>query len=151
MILDRVENLPLYLSLNPGFEKAWEFLSRDDLTSLAADRYEIDGERVFAIISDITARRREDAKLEAHERYIDIQVVLAGNEIIGWKSKALCGTPSRAYNPDRDVQFFPDDPEVWLAVPAGSFAVFFPEDPHMPGIGDGEIRKIVVKVAVDQH
>lgn len=150
MILDRVENLPRYLSLNPGFKKAWEFLSRDDLATLPADKYELDGERVFAILSNITARRREDANLEAHQRYIDIQVVLAGHETMGWKSLGLCGLPSREYNPDRDVKFFSDEPDVWLSVPAGSFAIFFPDDPHMPGIGDGEIRKIVVKVALDQ-
>jgi len=148
MILDRTENLQTYLFLNTGLAKAREFFWRQDLLSLPDGSYALDGKKVFAIVSRNPGRTRENANLEAHRQYLDLQVVLCGTETMGWKSRALCGAASREYNPERDVEFFADEPDVWLTVPAGSFAVFLPDDTHMPGLADGVIHKVVFKLAL---
>jgi len=148
MILDVLENAHRYPALNKGFAGAMEFLLRPDLKELPIGRYEIDGDRVYAMVSRESGRRREDALLETHERYIDIQLVLAGTDDMGWKPKSLCRQPSGEYDPKNDIQFFADEPDAWLSVRSGAFVVFFPEDAHMPLISSRQLHKIVVKVAV---
>ena len=148
MILDVLENTHRYLTLNKGFAKAIEFLLRPDLKELPAGKHEIDGDRVYATVSKDLGRKKEDAFLETHKKYIDIQLVLAGTDDVGWKPKSSCKQPSGEYDQKTDVQFFADEPDAWLSTESGSFAIFFPEDAHMPLISSELLHKVVVKVAV---
>jgi YhcH/YjgK/YiaL family protein len=150
MILDVLENAHRYLALNKGFAEAIEFLMRPDLNELPVEKHGIDGERIYAMVSKGPGRKKEDALLETHEKYIDIQLVLAGTDDMGWKPRSLCKQPSGEYNQETDVQFFADEPDVRLSTERGAFVIFFPEDAHMPLISSGELHKVVVKVAVDR-
>lgn len=150
MILDTLENAHRYLPLNKGFQKAIEFLMRLDLKDLPVDTYEIDGGRVYAMVSKDPGRRKEDALLEIHKKYIDIQLVLAGTDEMGWKPILSCKHPRGEYKKESDVLFYEDEPETWLPIESGFFVIFFPEDAHMPMISSGQLHKVVVKVAVDQ-
>jgi biofilm protein TabA len=147
MILDILENAHRYLVMNNGFAKAVEFLQRPELQELPVGRYEIDGERVYAMVSKDFGIKKEDTHLETHEKYIDIQLILSGTDDIGWKPKSLCTQPSGEYDPESDLQFFADTPNTWLSIESGEFAIFFPEDAHMPMISSGQIHKVVVKIA----
>ncbi|MBI4794166.1 MAG: YhcH/YjgK/YiaL family protein [Deltaproteobacteria bacterium] len=148
MILDILEKARRYQDLHKGFAKAIDFLSRPDLQELPAAKYEIDGDRVYAMVSREPGRRKEDALLETHEKYIDIQLVLAGTDEMGWKPRSLCKQPAGAYDHATDMQFFADEPDAWIATQSGAFVIFFPEDAHMPLISSGQLHKVVVKVAV---
>ena len=150
MILDVLENAHRYLALNNGFAKAFEFLTRPELNKLPVGKHEIDVDRVYAVVDKNPGRKRKDALLETHEKYIDIQLVLAGTEKMGWKPKSLCKQPSQEYDQETDVQFFSDDPDASLSVEPGTFAIFFPEDAHMPLISLGQIHKVIAKVEVNE-
>lgn len=147
MILDILDNAGRY-SCSGEFAKAFAFLKRPDLADLPPGRHEIDGDRVFALLSRGPGRKRHGARLEVHERYIDIQYVIAGSDEMGWKPMAGCGAPAGPYDPEKDIRFFFDGPDAWFEVRAGAFAVFFPEDAHLPLVSDGVVHKAVVKVAV---
>lgn len=149
MVLDILENAHRYFELNKGFARAFEFLLRPDVKELPVKKYDIDGDRIFAIVVKEPGRKKEDALLETHEKYIDIQLVLSGTDDMGWKPKSLCKQPSGEYNKEKDLQLFMDTPDVWLSGKGGMFAIFFPEDAHMPTISPGELHKVIVKVAVD--
>ncbi len=151
MILSTLEKAHRYKAVNKGFEKAFEFLLRPDLHELPVGKYEIDGKSVFAEVAKGPGRRKDGTPLETHEKYIDIQCVLAGTDHMGWKPKALCKNPSMEYDEERDLQFFTDVPDVWISTESGCLAIFFPEDAHVPMISSGQIHKVVVKVAVDQE
>ena len=148
MILDILENIGLYKDLHPRFGTAIDFLKRPDLKSLALNTYEIDGKRVYAMVTKDPGRAKENALLETHIKYIDIQVVLDGTDTMGWKPKSACHLPTDDYNSEKDVQLFKDAPDTWLATHAGAFAIFFPDDAHMPLIASGVLHKVVVKIAV---
>jgi biofilm protein TabA len=148
MILDVLENAHQYFAINKGFEKAFNFLTRPDLKELPVEKYEIVDDRVYSMVSKDYGRNKEDALLETHEKYIDIQLVLKGTDNIGWKPKTLCIKPSGEYNRETDVQFFADDPDTWITTKSGSFAIFFPKDAHIPLISSGRLHKVVVKVAI---
>jgi biofilm protein TabA len=152
MILDVVTNLPQYFPLSARFARSAEFLARPDLSQLAAGRHEIDGDNIFAMVYRGVGRKRETARLESHRQYMDIQCVLSGLDTMGWITLGQCKIPDGDYIEQRDVRFFLDEPVAWVQVRPGSFAMFMPEDAHMPSISDQpNIDKIVVKVAIDQR
>ena len=148
MILDTLDNLSRYKSLNDRFAEAIQFLQRPDLKDLAAERHEIKGEDIFALVLRETGKKKEDSLLEAHKKYIDIQVVLGGKDEMGWKPTSACKESKGGYDSGSDVELFHDQPDSWVLTNPEQFAIFFPEDAHMPMISDGELHKVVVKIAL---
>ena len=150
MIFDVLDNATRYFPLNSGFKKAFEFLKQADLDKLPIGQHEIDEKRVFAIVAKDEGRNKEHAQLETHNEYIDIQFVLSGTDNMGWKAKSSCNQVFRDYDKKNDLQFFADKPDIWLSTNPGMYAIFFPEDAHMPLISSGKIHKVIVKVAIKQ-
>jgi biofilm protein TabA len=148
VILDTLVQSGRYAGLHPSFPRAFDFLQTSDLASLAAGRHDIDGDRLFVLIDRQDGRGHDGARLEAHRRYIDIQLTIAGAEEIGWLPLSACEQRT-VFDAAKDIGFFDDRPRVWLPVPSGTFAIFFPEDAHAPLAGQGPLRKAVVKSAVD--
>jgi biofilm protein TabA len=149
MILDVLGNAHRYRDWRTGFAEAFDFLLRPDLKELPVGKYQIEDDRVYAIVAKDVGRGKVDAFLEVHEKYIDIQLVLAGTDDMGWKPKLLCKEPAGEYDPKTDEQLFADKPDAWISTKSGAFAIFFPEDAHMPLISSGQLHKVVVKVAVN--
>ena len=151
MIFDILDNAQRYCALHKGFAEAFDFLRRHDLHELPVGKYPIDGERIYAIVADDPGRKKEDSQLETHTQFIDIQLILAGTDTMGWRPKRFCMQPAGEYDGETDLQFYADQPEAWLATGSGRFAVFFPEDAHMPLISPGRVHKVVVKIAVNEE
>jgi len=148
VILDVGARCHDYRCLHPLFERGLRFLADTDLRALAPGRHAVDGDRIYLSIDHTQGRGREAARLEAHRRYIDVQYTMEGDEEIGWMPLAECGQPIDEYNAAKDVSFFTARPTTWLAVPEGSFAIFFPDDAHAPLAGRGAVKKAILKVAV---
>lgn len=148
MILDTLTEWRRYAAVHPDFPRAFEFLQRPDLASLAPGRQAIEGDRVYVLIDDRTGRGREGAQLEAHRSYLDIQLTIGGDEEIGWRPLSACRRRAGEFDQEKDIGFFDDRPETWLAVPPGHFAIFFPADAHAPLGGRGSLKKAIVKIAV---
>ncbi len=148
MIFSALSQSDRYAALHPLFPRAFEFMRNTDLLSLAPGRYPIVEKQLFVIVENVPGRARADAKLECHRRYIDIQLVLEGNEEMGWKTLADCREAVSDYSEEKDIRFFDDAPASWIAVPPGHFCIFFPEDAHAPLISNGQVRKAIFKVAV---
>ena len=148
MILSTLANADLYAALHPLFPRAFEFMRNTDLLSLAPERYPIIDKQLFVIVENVPGRTRADAKLECHRKYIDIQLVLAGTDEMGWKALADCIDPVSDYSAEKDIQFFHDAPATWIATPPGAFCIFFPDDAHAPLVSSGNIRKAIFKIAV---
>lgn len=150
MILDTLNNAARYAGLRVGCSEAFGFLDQPGVADLPDGKYEIMGERVYAIVDRTQGRKVSDGQLEAHRKYLDIQYVISGDESMGWRPRAGLAN-SVAYDEERDLEFLEGDPESIVRIPPGSFAVFLPSDAHLPLIGDGPIHKVVVKVAVGDH
>ena len=149
MIFSSILQCDRYAALHPLFKRAFDYISNTDLYSLASGSYRIVGDDLVAIVEHVSGRAREMARLEAHRKYIDIQLVLDGDEAMGWKPLADCHNPVSEHSEEKDIRFFHDAPASWIAVPPDHFCIFFPEDAHAPLVGAGEIRKVIFKVAVD--
>lgn len=148
MIFATLDQTDRYIGLHPLFPAAFRYLRETDFDQLVPGRYPILGDQLFAIIEDVQGRTREEAQLECHRKYIDIQFVLHGLDEMGWKPVCDCREPAVEYSDKCDIAFFRDGPAAWVIVPAGAFCVFFPEDAHAPLVGTGSIRKVVMKIAV---
>ena len=148
MILASLAQADRYAALHPLFARAFEFLRSTDLLALEPGKHTVQGERIFAIVEACAGRTRAEAKLECHRRYIDIQLVLEGVDEMGWRPVAECVDPATDYDAARDIRFFNDAPSSWIATPPGSFCLFFPDDAHAPLVSMGQVRKVVVKIAV---
>jgi biofilm protein TabA len=147
-MVDRLDQAERYFGLHPAFQKAFLFLRQKSLSELAPGKHEIDGDRLFCTVSKGPGRKRAEAKLEAHRRYIDIQFVIQGTDEMGWRPTADCKLLDADYDDQKDLIFFKDPPKQWVKVPSGSFAIFFPEVAHAPLVSNDTIHKVVIKVAV---
>ncbi|HVZ24782.1 MAG TPA: YhcH/YjgK/YiaL family protein [Sediminibacterium sp.] len=148
MIADSLSQATSYAALHPLFTKAFDYILSTDLEKLEPGKWDIDGDQLKAIVSDKPGVRAEEstAKFECHNRYIDIQVCIHGKETIGWKPRTSCQQPKGAYNPEKDVMYYNDAPDMYFGLCDRQFAIFYPEDVHAPMIGEGMIKKLVVKV-----
>jgi YhcH/YjgK/YiaL family protein len=85
-------------------------------------------------------------KFECHDKHIDIQLCISGTEMLGWKPREACTSQRGEYNAEKDVVFYNDAPDMYFELRDGQFAIFYPEDVHAPMIGEGTIKKMVIKV-----
>jgi biofilm protein TabA len=148
MILDEVQNAARYHALHPLFAEAFAFLARTPLASLESGRHELRGDQMFALINRDPGRGRQGARLEAHRRYIDIQLLVEGREEIGWRALRQCRQLTDPNDESLDIMFFCDPPDTWIDLPPGKLMIFYPEDAHAPLAACGENTKAVIKVAV---
>lgn len=148
MIVDSINNGLKYASLHPHFAKAFEFINNTDLAALEVGKFDIDGENLRGIVSDKegTTAEASIAKFECHNAHIDIQVCIRGKETLGWKPRSSCQSQRGEYNPEKDVLFYDDAPDMYFGLTDGQFAIFYPEDVHAPMIGTEAIKKLVIKV-----
>jgi len=149
MIFSNLSQSDRYTSLHPLFPRAFDYIRNTDLFALAPGRYNLVGDDLIAIVEQVSGRTREVAKLEAHRRYIDIQLVLDGIDEMGWKPLADCYNPMSEHSMEKDIRFFYDAPASWIATPPDALCIFFPEDAHAPLVSNGQIRKVIFKVAVN--
>ena len=146
MVIDTLENLEKYASLNPLFAQAIEFLKSHDLHSMEIGKTELKGKDLFVNVAQTKPKAKEEAKLETHRDYIDIQIPLSGTEVIGYTPAQDCLPADATYNEEKDITFFEGLAESYIAVKPGMFAIFFPQDGHAPGITPDGVKKVIVKV-----
>lgn len=153
MIVTNIACIEEQLRFTPGLKKAIDFLRHTDLERLLDGRTEIDGNRVFALVQRYQTMSGGAPNFERHRKYIDIQVIISGVEVIGW-THGDCMEVTDPYDEIKDICFGKVAPGTWTPVrlEAGQLAVLWPSDAHAPKQASGvpaKVSKIVVKVAVE--
>ncbi len=152
MIVSDVNHVEQQVLMSPGLKKAFDFLGRLDAQGLTDGKVEIDGENVFALVQSYETARADIVKFEHHKKYIDVQYLISGEEIIGW-APAEQMTVTENYDTMRDICFgtVEKDRMTPVYLKAGQLAVFFPDDAHAPRLAahtPSSVLKIVIKVSV---
>lgn len=151
MVFDSLENLSGYAALHPLFAKAFEYIQQTNIAEVEVGKYDI-AEGLKAIYSDKPGISAEEsnAKFECHDKHIDIQICIKGNERIGWRSRNRCTKPKGEYNVEKDVNFYADEPTTYFELTDKQFVIFYPNDVHSPMIkvNDDSIKKLVIKVKI---
>lgn len=150
MIIDTLTNAGKYTCVHPLFGQAFDYIKTLDLSTIQSGDIEIDGDNLRAIVFKKPGKTMEEslAKFECHNQHIDIQVCISGKEKICWKPRETCKEPKGSYNAEKDVMFYNDSPDMYFTLSKLQFAILFPEDVHAPMIGEGDIKKLVVKVKI---
>ena len=152
MVIDRLENLERYASLHPRFPRAFEYL-RGLLASGASDgKHVLAGtevpEEIYVNLCTVNAEPHDVAVAESHEKYIDVQVILSGDELM---FSPVIASAVTERSTEKDYALYAPAPIAdctRLCVPAGHFAVFFTGERHAPchAVSPSRIRKAIVKV-----
>lgn len=145
MIIGSLENTARAEKLHPRFKEVFDYLKSHDLVGVPAGKIALGGEEAWIAVSEIPGKEKGEARLETHDKYIDIQLPVCGCETFGWQARERLQEPG-SYDPANDITFYGDAPAFYFPLEKGRFAIFFPEDGHAPCIGTGIIKKLVVKV-----
>jgi YhcH/YjgK/YiaL family protein len=148
MIIDTLDNSYRYDKLNKNFGLAFKFLKQKKLKNYLPGRYDIKKEDVYAFVSEGKGKGKNKVCLEAHRKYIDIQMCVKGEDSIGYKPLSECKKSNKIYDSKKDCGLFNDKIKSWLKLQGDSFMIFFPTDAHAPMAAKNWLKKIVVKVRV---
>ena len=140
------------VAFSPALQKGLLYLKNTDFSTVSVGRHDIDGDTMFALVSEYTTEPKKDRKPEAHKRYIDIQYLASGEEMIG------CSLLSSEYEvlqdelELKDLIFYNEvKQEVDMLLKPGVYAVLFPSDVHRPCCmvsSAKKVKKVVIKIAV---
>ena len=151
MILDSIANAKQYYGISPRIKQALQYIETTDFTKYSKGKHPIDNENLFFLVNDYETKENNDTVLEAHRRYIDLQYMTSGSEQINIEQ--LDKQPIHTeYNEEYDYILFNETVVDQIILQEGMFAIFFPNDLHMPGIMNKSrmnIEKIVVKILID--
>ena len=144
MIICPWKDIKKYASLLPGIEEAFDAVNA--LQSYEAETYPLsNGNRFFVAVG--TTKAPDVA--EAHRKYLDIQYIVKGKEVVGWADLADC-TIQGEFNEEKDIGKYTGNFE-FININEGICYVAFPEDAHMPGRHldvPNDFVKVVVKLKV---
>jgi YhcH/YjgK/YiaL family protein len=147
MIYDSIAAFPLYVPVHPLFPVVLDFITDKNSFEIESGRINLD-DGVYVVITRYKTDDIRDKFLECHRRYIDIQLLTEGIEMIGICNKNGC-TTIEPYHEDKDFEKMSGAFD-FITLKPGFFAGFFPQDCHMPGVrlGSSEetVNKIVVKI-----
>ena len=150
MIFDKVENISLYRGMHAGIDQAIDLIKSNHFDEAELGKTVIDGDNLFYLVQAYETKSASETKLETHNRYIDIQFMVKGDEMMGFANKSEL-TVLTEYDDTSDIQFF-EGKYLPLLVKEGYFAIFFPNDAHKPGNSvesPKQVKKIVFKIAVN--
>jgi YhcH/YjgK/YiaL family protein len=151
VIFDHLSGADPYFCLGENFIAGFQYLRATAFDTVPDGRYRIRGDDVFATVQTYHTKPIEQGRWEAHRHYADIQYLIRGCEGIGMAHLDEM-TVAEPYSRDHDVEFFIGHSRVqFIRVDRGSFAIFLPQDVHMPGLmfeTPTQVRKVVVKVRI---
>ena len=139
-------DLELYSKINPNFAKVFEIAKQALENIPAVAKYDIDGENAFYMIQEYDTKSPEVARYETHKKYIDVQIILKGEEEIRFETLDKL-TSQVEYLPEKDIAFWNMTDEYdSVRLVAGELSIIFPEEPHAPSLSASAKGSHVVKL-----
>ena len=149
MILDSLNDSALYEGINPLFKQAFDYIKSLNLKELPPGKTELVEGDLIVMVNETKLKSADVARMEVHNTYIDIHVPISTTEGFSWRHRSRAVDPSYEFDEENDAQHYEDAPETNFVVLPGDFVIFFPNDAHAGCIGEGDIKKIVVKVRMN--
>lgn len=149
MILCSLNDSDRLNSLHPYFKQVFDYVKDNDLSTVEPGRITLIPEKLFINVSDAKLIALEDQKLEVHRKYIDIHLPLSAPETIGWAPISALGESENPFNETDDFALYPERATTYFNVLPGQALIVYPEDAHAPIIGNGTLRKLIVKVILE--
>lgn len=149
MILGNLKDLARYKNLNPNLDAAINFISKNDLNLLPNGKNIVKGDNIFINKFSYTCNNEENLFFEGHTDYLDIHIVLSGQELLGYSDISNINSKYN-YNEQENFIEFNGDISSYINLTPGNFIITFPEDVHLPkiSINNDFVQKVVCKVAL---
>jgi biofilm protein TabA len=148
MILGNLNESWRYELLNPYFQELFNYVKENDMLNAPIGKIVLRENELFVNNNMIDGKKLEDQPLEAHQKYIDVHILLKGKETFGWKRTSDVKVWNEPYDEEKDCILANEKADTYFTLKPGDFVIVFPEDAHAPNISSGKIRKIVAKVLV---
>lgn len=148
MILSNLKYSHRVESLHPLFKSLFDYIKQNDLLGLECGKIVLDGDNLFINNINPDCKAKEEQILETHRDYIDVHVLLQGEETIGWKPLEKAENQIQEYKKETDCALYSDLADNYFTIRPGDFVIIYPEDAHAPMIGKGKIRKLIAKVKI---
>ena len=152
MIITNVDSndLKSFENIHPRFQKAFEFIKKAVNENLSDGDYEIDAKNIYAFISSYKTKTEAEAKFEAHRKYIDIQCILSGTEVIGFEAPEEVQL-IEDYKDGGDICFYSLNKDYdRIVLKKGEFAIIMTDELHAPCLSlndePTDVKKAVVKI-----
>ena len=134
MIIGSLTQTKRFEILHPDFKKVFEYVRSGNWQQVTAGKIILEEDKIWVNVDE-------------HNRFIDIQIPLLQEETFGWEERGrLAMEEEEGYQVQNDILFYQERPALYFTLPVGDFVIFFPEDAHAPCIGNGKMKKMVVKV-----
>jgi len=149
--VNRREFAIAYFRSKENWDKAFAYLKNTDLKNLEVKKHELDGDNLYALVSEYLTKNENDAKFESTKKCIDIQYIISGSEQISVTPVTKKGEILTPYDETKDLEFMTVSESSHLIATPEKFFLFFPSDLHRPGVKVGEnakVKKVVVKVKI---
>ena len=131
MIYDKIENLSVYFDSSSKFAKVESVLAEFLENPFDSGKIEIDGDNMWCNVAKYNVEDGTPIKYEAHKEYADVQIMVDGEENIGWANFKEC-TITEDFKEGCDIAFMDAPNGQFFELKKGYFAVFFPQDAHAP-------------------
>ena len=153
MIFSKLNGKDDFSAYPAAIQKALHFLQQTDVMALELGRHDIDGDKMFANVMDMTTHPFVGSHPEVHRKYIDLMYWPEGGERIG-VAPYLGNEPVFEARPEGDISLLERvENESFLTALADNFGLFFPWDAHRPGLMLGDApatsRKCVIKISME--
>ncbi|MCL2485801.1 MAG: YhcH/YjgK/YiaL family protein [Endomicrobia bacterium] len=146
MIADKLAESVFYVRQFPFLKDAFDFIEKNKSGFISMQgRFEINP-YIYAVIETSVPKPLNEQKLEVHRKYIDLQYIIEGCDVIGWKNLNECKEVYAGYNEEKDIMFYNDTYDFQIKLFEGSFALFFQQDAHSPLCGEFPVKKCIVKI-----
>jgi len=150
MITNHISQLNYYKKLSENISTAIDFVLKTDFSILEKGKYEIKSDEIFAIVNEFQTFEIKECIAESHRKYIDLQIIIKGNEKFGFDT--LTNQKAVIHNEESDVYFYKNKMPNFIELKENEFIFFFTFDIHQPEICIGEpsdVKKVVVKIKND--
>ena len=149
MIVDRIENVRLYAPLHKRFQKAFAVLADPAIAQKPDGRHDIDGDDAYYMVQRYTTKPVDQTRFESHRKYIDIQALIAGQELLGYAPTTGLEV-TVPYDESKDIMFYRVGTMTGqVRLEPGLFCLLFPQDAHLPSCQitcPAEVHKVVFKI-----
>ncbi len=149
MIYTEIKNIGRYRGINEHLDKAIDYLCTHPLDGLEAGHYDIDGKLVYMNVFDYETIPEKGAFFEAHKKYADIHMTVAGEEIVGVSDMSKVSVKS--FDEEKDLIEVNGTIEHYIKLTPGKALITLPEDAHMVKLAAGSpsaVKKAVLKVYI---
>lgn len=148
MIFGNIKDEKYYDFLPENLKRCFEYLKDNDLSILDKGSYEIEGKDIFVNIENYDTVKRKERFWEAHRKYIDIHVILAGRECID--VNFIANMKEISYEEDKDFAMLEGDKNSTVdLVNKGDFLICYPQDVHRTAVmydKSETIKKAIFKI-----